>query len=113
MRRGSAGRDARLGYGAEPCSFVDVGAVRRPRPAPVQRGQRSAPGVRDPREHADRGSGLRAELKSGDASHFRKHWLGDWWAGKRVEEVLRAGYREAIRRAQEARKPIESLWVCA
>ena len=64
-------------------------------------------------EHADSRSGLRDELKTGDASHFRKHWLGDWWPGKRVEEVLRAGYREAIRRAQEARKPIESLWVCA
>jgi hypothetical protein len=64
-------------------------------------------------QHADRGSGLRAELKDGDAGHFRKHWLGDWWAGKRVEEVLRAGYREAIQRAQQARKPIESLWICA
>src|SRR5207247_4682521 len=64
-------------------------------------------------EHAESGSGLRAELKSGDASHFRKHWLGGWWPGKRVEDVLRAGYREAIRRAQEARKPIESLWICA
>jgi hypothetical protein len=64
-------------------------------------------------EHTDRASGLRAELKSGDADHFRKHWLGDWWRGKRVEEVLRAGYREAIKRAQKARKPIESLWVCA
>jgi hypothetical protein len=63
--------------------------------------------------HADRGSGLRAELKTGDAGHFRKHWLGDWWRGKRVEEVLRAGYREAIQRAQQARKPIESLWICA
>ena len=27
--------------------------------------------------------------------------------------MLRAGYREAITRAQAARKPIESLWVCA
>jgi hypothetical protein len=35
------------------------------------------------------------------------------WRGKRVEEVLRAGYREAITRAQAARKPIESLWICA
>jgi hypothetical protein len=64
-------------------------------------------------EHADARSGLRAELKGGDANHFRKHWLGDWWGGKRVEEVLRAGYREAIKRAQAARKPIESLWICA
>jgi hypothetical protein len=64
-------------------------------------------------EHADQGSGLRAELKTGDAGHFRKHWLGDWWRGKRVEEVLRAGYREAIQRAKDARKPIESLWICA
>jgi hypothetical protein len=64
-------------------------------------------------KHSDRNSGLRAELKGGDANHFRQHWLGDWWSGKRVEEVLRAGYREAITRAQAARKPIESLWVCA
>jgi hypothetical protein len=64
-------------------------------------------------KHSDRASGLRAELKGGDASHFRKHWLGDWWRGKRVEEVLRAGYREAITRAQKGRKPIESLWICA
>ncbi|HEV3133176.1 MAG TPA: hypothetical protein VG348_00555 [Acidimicrobiia bacterium] len=64
-------------------------------------------------EHTDRRSGLLDELKPGDVSHFRKHWLGDWWRGKRVEDVLRAGYREAIRRAQDARKPIESLWICA
>ena len=63
--------------------------------------------------HAKRDSGVRAELKEGDAEHFRKHWLGDWWRGKRVEEVLRAGYREAIQRAKDAKKPIESLWVCA
>ena len=64
-------------------------------------------------EHADPDSGLRAELKKGDADHFRKHWLGDWWRGKRVEEVLRAGYQEAIQRAKDAKKPIESLWICA
>ena len=64
-------------------------------------------------EHADQRSGLRAELKTGDEGHFRKHWLGDWWRGKRVEEVLRAGYREAIQLAKGARKPIESLWICA
>jgi hypothetical protein len=64
-------------------------------------------------EHADRGSGLRAELKAGDANHFRRHWLGDWWPGKRVEDVLRAGYREAIQRAKDAKKPLESLWICA
>mgnify|MGYP003403319051 CR=1 FL=1 len=64
-------------------------------------------------EHADQRSGLRAGLKTGDEGHFRKHWLGDWWRGKRVEEVLRAGYREAIQRAKDARKPIESLWICA
>jgi hypothetical protein len=34
-------------------------------------------------------------------------------ARKAVEDVVRAGYREAIGRAQDARKPIESLWVCA
>jgi hypothetical protein len=64
-------------------------------------------------KHADRGSGLRAELKTGDAEHFGKHWLDDWWTGKRVEDVLRAGYREAIQRAKDAKKPIESLWICA
>jgi hypothetical protein len=63
--------------------------------------------------HARPGSGLRTDLKAGDARHFRSHWLGDWWEGKRVEDVLRAGYREAIHRAQQARKPIESIWVCA
>ena len=63
--------------------------------------------------HATSGSGVIDELKQGDVSHFDRHWLGDWWPGKRVEEVLRAGYREAIQRAKDARKPIESLWVCA
>lgn len=63
--------------------------------------------------HTKRDSGVRADLKDGDANHFRKHWLGDWWRGKRVEEVLRAGYRDAIQRAKDARKPIESLWICA
>jgi hypothetical protein len=63
--------------------------------------------------HATPGSGVRDELKQGDVSHFTRHWLGDWWPGKRVEEVLRAGYREAITRARDAKKPIESLWVCA
>lgn len=63
--------------------------------------------------HATSGSGVRDELKPGDVTHFTRHWLGDWWPGKRVEEVLRAGYREAIQRAQAVKKPIESLWVCA
>jgi len=63
--------------------------------------------------HATSRSGVRDELKPGDVSHFTRHWLGDWWPGKRVEEVLRAGYREAITRAQAVKKPIESLWVCA
>ena len=63
--------------------------------------------------HTKRASGVRADLKEGDAKHFERHWLGDWWPGKRVEEVLRAGYREAITRAQAVKKPIESLWVCA
>lgn len=63
--------------------------------------------------HAAPGSGVLDDLKQGDVNHFRRHWLGDWWPGKRVEEVLRAGYREAVRRAQQAHKPIESLWVCA
>ena len=63
--------------------------------------------------HATRGSGVRDELKQGDVKHFERHWLADWWPGKRVEEVLRAGYREAIQRAKDAGKPIESLWVCA
>ena len=64
-------------------------------------------------DHSKSGTGVRDELKQGDVKHFENHWLGDWWPGKRVEEVLRAGYREAITRAQAAKKPIESLWVCA
>jgi hypothetical protein len=63
--------------------------------------------------HARRDTGVLDDLKQGDVTHFVRHWLGDWWPGKRVEEVLRAGYREAIQRARKARKPIESLWVCA
>jgi hypothetical protein len=64
-------------------------------------------------DHATSGSGVSDELKQGDVKHFERHWLGDWWPRKRVEEVLRAGYREAITRAQAVKKPIESLWVCA
>src|SRR5438552_18542971 len=64
-------------------------------------------------EHAESASGLRPELKSGDASHSRKHWPDDWWPGKRVEDALRAGYRQAIRRAQEARNPTEPRWISA
>src|SRR5215510_12794508 len=62
---------------------------------------------------AARGSGVSDELKQGDVQHFERHWLGDWWPNKRVEEVLRAGYREAIQRAKDAKKPLESLWICA
>ena len=64
-------------------------------------------------EHANARSGLRAELKGGDANHFRKHWLGDWVGRKARRGGARAGYREAIKRAHAARKPIESLWICA
>jgi hypothetical protein len=52
-------------------------------------------------------------LTQKDVDHFRNDWLGRWWQGKHVEDVLRAGYREAITRAQTANKPIESIWVCA
>lgn len=54
-----------------------------------------------------------AGLTTDDASHFRRDWLGRWWRGKDVEEVLRAGYRAAIERARDLELPIESLWVCA
>jgi hypothetical protein len=59
----------------------------------------------------------RAGLTSGDARHFREHWLDGganaWWPGKHAEEVLRAGYKAAIEHAERVKKPIESLWVCA
>jgi hypothetical protein len=58
-----------------------------------------------------------ADLTPQDVKHFRDHWLADqddWWPeGLHVEEVLRAGYAEAIRRARTLELPIESLWICA
>jgi hypothetical protein len=57
------------------------------------------------------------ELSHKDVDHFTKHWLqdkDDWWPqGLDVEDVLRAGYAEAIRRARTLELPIESLWICA
>jgi hypothetical protein len=57
------------------------------------------------------------ELSRKDVDHFTKHWLqdeDDWWPGLvHVEDVLRAGYAEAIRRARTLELPIESLWICA
>jgi hypothetical protein len=57
--------------------------------------------------------GQQAELSEDDVEHFREHWLGSWWREHPVEDVLRAGYAEAIRRARDAKLPIESLWICA
>jgi hypothetical protein len=58
-----------------------------------------------------------ADLTAKDVEHFKKHWLedkDDWWPeGLHVEELLRAGYAEAIRRARTLELPIESLWICA
>lgn len=57
------------------------------------------------------------ELSHKDVEHFTQHWLqdkDDWWPeGLHVEDVLRAGYAEAIRRARTLELPIESLWICA
>jgi hypothetical protein len=64
------------------------------------------------RHRQDR-DGQQAELSEDDVEHFRDHWLGSWWRGLPVEDLLRAGYKEAIRRAREAKLPIESLWICA
>lgn len=52
-------------------------------------------------------------LTATDVRHFRQHWLRDWWQGKDVEAVLRAGFKEAITRARDASLPIETFWVCA
>jgi hypothetical protein len=54
-----------------------------------------------------------AGLTDSDAHHFAQHWLVDWWPGKHAEEVLRAGFREAISHAQSVNKPMEAIWVCA
>jgi hypothetical protein len=64
-------------------------------------------------DHADPSSGVQPGLTDGDANHFASHWLGSWWPHKPVEQVLRVGYREAIKRATTTNKPIESIWVCA
>jgi hypothetical protein len=63
--------------------------------------------------HTTGGGDQNTDLTDEDVEHFRRHWLGDWWRGKDVEPVLRAGYREAITRAKKAKKPLESIWVCA
>jgi len=62
-------------------------------------------------EHADESSGRVTGLSDDDVDHFRADWLGGWWPDQPVEEILRAGYADAIRRARDARLPIESLWV--
>jgi hypothetical protein len=65
-------------------------------------------------DHAEEWRGPHvAGLNADDADHFRQDWLGGWWQGKDVEQVLRAGYRAAIERARDLELPIESLWVCA
>jgi hypothetical protein len=52
-------------------------------------------------------------LTQGDVDHLRDDWFGSWWPDLPVEDVLRAGYRQAIDRAKNANKPIDSIWVCA
>jgi hypothetical protein len=64
-------------------------------------------------DHVDPNAPVQPGLTDNDAEHFKSHWLGDWWPSKPVEPVLRNGYREAIKRAKAANKPIESIWVCA
>jgi hypothetical protein len=63
--------------------------------------------------HVGPGSSGQTGLSPKDESHFKSHWLRDWWPSKPVEQVLRNGYKEAINRAKTADKPIESIWVCA
>jgi hypothetical protein len=52
-------------------------------------------------------------MTDGDVDHLRDDWFGSWWPKLPVEDVLRAGYAEAITRARNRGLPIESLWVCA
>jgi hypothetical protein len=66
--------------------------------------------------HSDPSSGLQQGLTGNDAQHFRDHWLdnvGGWWTNTHTEEILRAGFVEAIRHAKQVEKPIETWWVCA
>jgi hypothetical protein len=69
-------------------------------------------------EHADPDSGLEQGLNPRDPGHFSNHWLNDatdegWWQDKHVEDIMRAGFIQAIRQAKGAGKPIETWWVCA
>jgi hypothetical protein len=69
-------------------------------------------------EHADPASALAPGLNQADVTHFSDHWLKDksqngWWQDKHVEDILRLGFIEAIEQAQQAKKPIETWWVCA
>lgn len=52
-------------------------------------------------------------LSENDLEHFKEHWLKKWWPKHQVEDVLRAGFAEAIKRAKDAGLPLEALWVCA
>jgi hypothetical protein len=55
------------------------------------------------------------QLTQNDFNHFVGDWLGgnNWWPQTAVPDTLRAGFVQAITRAQNANKPIEVLWVCA
>jgi len=66
--------------------------------------------------HADPSSGLQQGLVDDDVRHFRDHWLDNtagWWTNTHTEDILRAGFIEAIRHAKRVNKPIETWWVCA
>lgn len=57
-------------------------------------------------------------LTQNDFNHFVQDWLGGggWWPQNAVPDTLRAGFTEAIKRAQAALpqpKPMEVIWVCA
>jgi hypothetical protein len=64
-------------------------------------------------QHGAASTGGFSRLTPADAQHFEDHWITGWWPGKKVAEVLSAGYSTAIELAQARKLPIESLWVCA
>lgn len=61
--------------------------------------------------HTDRRGATR--LSEGDVRHFKAHWLRAWWPDHDVEDIMRAGFKEALTRARDAGLPLEALWVCA
>jgi hypothetical protein len=57
-------------------------------------------------------------LSTNDVAHFRNDWLTNWWKGKNVALVLRAGILRALQLAlpqphRERLLPVEAIWVCA